>query len=989
MRAIHSKYVGLAILMILIALAAIPVMAAPTMQTACTAPTWAVGSVYTNGNIVSHISHEWRAKWWTTNEEPGTTGQWGVWEDQGACGDGATPTTQPPTATSLPATATTLPPTAVSPTATSQPGTCNAPPFMAGTSYTAGSVVQNIGNKYTCNIAGWCSSSAAWAYAPGVGTYWQDAWSYSGVCSDVGVTPTVTSEPTTVPPTTTTQPPTATTVPPTATTISPTVVPTVTSTPIAGNTACRPEGLYKTAGLDVPYCDVYDENGREDMGAGYPRRIIGYFTSWRNGANGQPTYLVSDIPWDKITHINYAFAHIDSSYHVSVGDVNSPTNPATGMEWSGVPGAEMDPSLPYKGHFNLLNKYKAQNPQVKTLISIGGWAETGGHFADDGTRVNDGGFFSMTTHADGSVNTAGINAFAASSVDFIRTYGFDGVDIDYEYPSSMAGSGNPLDFSYSDSQRANLMRSYAVLMKTLREKLDAASVQDGRYYLLTVAAPSSGYLLRGMETFQVSQYLDYINIMTYDLHGAWNDHVGPNAALYDTGEDSELAAWNVYGTAAYGGIGYLNTDWAYHYFRGSVPAGRINIGIPYYTRGWQGVTGGTNGLWGRAALPNQAECAEGTGVGEKNKCGYGAMGIDNMWHDLGTAGNEMGAGSNPMWHAKNLENGILGSYATDFGLDPVNDPGDALVGTYTRFYENVAKAPWLWNAQKRVFLSIEDEQSMTDKVQYVIDNEIGGIMFWEMAGDYDWDPARNGGTGEYYMGSTLTSLAHDMMSTATPYGNRQANRPMPTEVVDLSVTVTGFKVGDQNYPINPKLSITNNSGVTLPGGTEFQFDIPTSAPDNATDQSGGGLSVTESGHTAPNNIGGLQGDFHRVSFSLPSYSSLADGAVFELDFTYYLPISGPSNYTVKINGTEYALLFEYPNAPLADLSSGGTGGTGGTGCAAAGVNPAAVNAYPNWTQGTYAAGGDQMSYQNSVYQAKWWTTAVPGSNDSWAFVCSY
>lgn len=97
--------------------------------------------------------------------------------------------------------------------------------------------------------------------------------------------------------------------------------------------------------------------------------------------------------------------------------------------------------------------------------------------------------------------------------------------------------------------------------------------------------------------------------MSYDLHGAWNDHVGHNAALYDTGKDSELAQWNVYGTAQYGGIGYLNTDWAYHYFRGSMPAGRINIGVPYYTRGWQGVTGGENGLWGRAALPNQNLCA--------------------------------------------------------------------------------------------------------------------------------------------------------------------------------------------------------------------------------------------------------------------------------------------------------------------------------------------------------------------------------------------
>ena len=152
-----------------------------------------------------------------------------------------------------------------------------------------------------------------------------------------------------------------------------------------------------------------------------------------------------------------------------------------------------------------------------------------------------------------------------------------------------------------------------------------------------------------------------------------------------------------------------------------MPAGRINIGVPYYTRGWQGVTGGENGLWGRAPLPDQAQCEAGTGEGEKNNCGYGALGIDNMWHDKNSYGQEMGAGSNPMWHAKNLQEGIFGSYSNIYGLDPANDPADKLVGTYTRHYDNVAVAPWLWNAEKKVFLSTEDKDSINVKSDYVID----------------------------------------------------------------------------------------------------------------------------------------------------------------------------------------------------------------------------------------------------------------------------
>ncbi|MFJ7158282.1 glycoside hydrolase family 19 protein [Streptomyces sp. NPDC101118] len=53
----------------------------------CAAP-WAASAVYTGGATVSHNGRNWGAKWWTQGETPGTTGTWGVWADQGACGDG-------------------------------------------------------------------------------------------------------------------------------------------------------------------------------------------------------------------------------------------------------------------------------------------------------------------------------------------------------------------------------------------------------------------------------------------------------------------------------------------------------------------------------------------------------------------------------------------------------------------------------------------------------------------------------------------------------------------------------------------------------------------------------------------------------------------------------------------------------------------------------------------------------------------------------------
>ncbi|MET9347416.1 chitinase C-terminal domain-containing protein [Streptomyces termitum] len=732
----------------------------------------------------------------------------------------------------------------------------------------------------------------------------------------------------------------------------------------ADNESCRPDGLYKTPGVDVPYCSVYDAEGREKMGADHQRRVIGYFTGWRTGKNGEPSYLAKDIPWEKITHINYAFAHVDGANKLSVG-TDGPNNAATGMTWPGTAGAEMDPALPYKGHFNLLNKFKKQYPNVKTLISVGGWAETGGYFDDSGNRVNSGGFYSMATNADGSVNQAGIDTFATSAVDFIRKYGFNGVDIDYEYPTTMKDSGNPLDFSLSNARRAGLVQGYSALMKSLREKLDKAGAADGKHYMLTVAAPSSGYLLRGMETFQVQKYLDYVNIMSYDLHGAWNEYVGPNASLFDDGKDGELAAANVYGSAQYGSLGYLNTDWAYHYFRGSMPAGRINIGLPYYTRGFKNVQGGTDGLWGKAVA---STCPAGAGL---TKCGDGAVGIDNLWHDKDTAGKESPAGSNPMWHAKNLEKGIVGDYVTQYGF-PANT---TLTGTYARKYDSTLVAPWLWNAQKKVFLSTEDEQSVAAKADYVVDRGIGGTMVWEMAGDYAWNAAK----GQYEMGSTLTSLMYDKFKAAAPYGAKKSNKALPAQAVNIETAFTEFKLGDSNYPITPKVKITNRTNATLPGGTEFQFDYGTSAPANASDQSGFGTKVISSDHTG-SNVGGLKGDFHRVSLKLPAWQSLAPGATIDLSFNYYLPVSTPSNWTVNINGTTYAL--------AGDLARGTTVVEPGSGSTPT-PNPTDPTTPVGCTAPAYVAGtvynsGNEVSHKGHQWKAQWWTqNQEPGTTGDW------
>jgi chitinase len=213
-----------------------------------------------------------------------------------------------------------------------------------------------------------------------------------------------------------------------------------------------------------------------------------------------------------------------------------------------------------------------------------------------------------------------------------------------------------------------------------------------------------------------------------------------------------------------------------------------------------------------------------------------------------------------------------------------------------------------------VFISTEDESAVQKKAQWIIDHGIGGVMFWELAGDYDWNATRNNGQGEYFIGTTLTRNFNTAFLNATPYANKRSTQAATIGAIDLKFELLNYQLGDANYPINPTLKITNNSTFTLPGGTEFQFDIPTSTPNNMSDQSGFGLKVITSGHTG-NNIGGLKGDMHRVSVKLPSWSSLAPGANTTLAVVYYLPISGPSNFAVMINGKAYAIRSEQPYLP--------------------------------------------------------------------------
>ena len=310
-----------------------------------------------------------------------------------------------------------------------------------------------------------------------------------------------------------------------------------------------------------------------------------------------------------------------------------------------------------------------------------------------------------------------------------------------------------------------------------------------------------------------------------------------------------------------------------------VPPSKINMGIPYYSRGWRNVNKGTlpGGLYGSAAQSDG-----------------GAMGIDNIWHDKDDNGNEIPAGANPLWHLKNLINNTENlSYASAWGFDPT------LVGTYERFYDPVCEVPYIWNDQKRVFLSHEDEESMRNRIDYVVETGLGGVMFWEFSGDYELQP-----NGEYNMGSTLTSLAHSLLQNAGPADDRMTSFTLPSETADYEVTFGG-NYDHPNYTF--ALTLTNHSAEAIDPGWKLGFSLPKTTTLNSV----WGATFTKVGE---------HDDYQRYEITGPGWQSLPAGASTTLQGMMKLTFSGGPRFLV-LNGK--ASSYEAQPADQAPVANAG------------------------------------------------------------------
>jgi chitinase len=399
-----------------------------------------------------------------------------------------------------------------------------------------------------------------------------------------------------------------------------------------------------------------------------------YFPNWATYNASLQNMSVSMIPWDKVTFVNHAFYKVSSSYTListdSWADEQKTFDHSDG--WS------VSPRI--AGHMGEYRYYKTLYPNVKILISIGGW--TAGE-----------NFHAMA--ASSSTRATFIN----SCIEFLKRNTFiDGLDIDWEYPGIDRAADPNDQYDHGCPGGPEDTANFTALLKELREAYNANGLSDK---LLTIAGPGGYDKVDLQQPGTYHQYLDWINVMTYDMHGVWETNTNLHAPLY--ANPSDPSATSPVNVTNY------NIDYIMKYYEAKgVPASKLHLGMPFYSRGWKNVgTNGTNGLFATAS---------GAPVGN----------IDNA--------------SAP---------GGQNTYPAVLLLESASG--------YVKYRDSVNNQPYLYNTSAGLFYTYDDPTSLTAKCNYVIDHNYGGVFSWDIAND----------TTDYALQTLLKSLMNRTVSTTS------------------------------------------------------------------------------------------------------------------------------------------------------------------------------------------------------------------------------
>ncbi len=327
--------------------------------------------------------------------------------------------------------------------------------------------------------------------------------------------------------------------------------------------------------------------------------VVAYFNA--SAYPGQKDFTNIDV-------LNYHPAHIEASaFGYSSGPIITHTHTAQLNTWK---------ERAYK-----------QNPDIKFVFTV----------ANGNIQVFES-WFSSPARA---------KTLANEMLSIIETNGFDGLDIDYEFPQ---GGNNP---------KAN----YVKFMQYMREGFDKLSEKNGKEYILSMAVPAGDWAFSLFNMPELAKYVSYFNIMSYDLHvgnatkGITHHHTNPCADP----------------TPGFEG-GSVEEDIVLYREMG-IPDDKIVVGIGMYGRRWTNVPNINNGLY-----------QSGT-IDETTNEAYLHYSV------------------------------IKSAYENKKG--------------YVKYWDDVAKAPYLYNAEQGVFITYDDEQSAEIKCQLAATEGVRGVMVFD------------------------------------------------------------------------------------------------------------------------------------------------------------------------------------------------------------------------------------------------------------------
>ncbi|XP_064539452.1 probable chitinase 2 [Drosophila montana] len=251
--------------------------------------------------------------------------------------------------------------------------------------------------------------------------------------------------------------------------------------------------------------------------------VVCYISTWAVYRPGQGAYSIENFDPNLCTHAVYAFAGLD----ITQSAIKSLDPWQDLQEEYG------------KGGYERLTGLKRSHPHLKVSLAIGGWNEGSKNYS---TLV---------------ANAQQRGHFVKQVTSFVRKYNFDGLDLDWEYPTQRGGT--PQD-----------RENFVALTKELREEFDNHGL------LLTSAIGAAKNVIdQAYDVRQIARYLDFLHIMCYDYHGSWDQKVGYNAPLTAAALDPLSVQYS---------IDYL--------LKLGAPAAKLVLGLPFYGRTFKTVSQG-------------------------------------------------------------------------------------------------------------------------------------------------------------------------------------------------------------------------------------------------------------------------------------------------------------------------------------------------------------------------------------------------------------